>query len=69
IIVRAVDAAGNANETTITVERVAVRDGGGVAAPGPDWPFVAFIIASVSFVTLEALVSCRWLRRRGAKGR
>ncbi|MEM2870623.1 MAG: hypothetical protein QW379_09455 [Thermoplasmata archaeon] len=69
ITVRAVDAAGNANETITTVERLAAGRGEGTgAAPGPDWPFVAFIVASVSVMVLEGWVSYRRLRGRAGGG-
>ncbi|MEM2869756.1 MAG: right-handed parallel beta-helix repeat-containing protein [Thermoplasmata archaeon] len=69
ITVRAVDPAGNVNEISIIVERR--PKGGGeelITAPVPDWPFITFILASVSIMVLEGYVLYRSRRPKNEGG-
>jgi len=68
--VRAVDSAGNSNETVVDVQRVAAAGDDIVpTVVGPDWAFILFIVGSAGIMAGEATWAARRMRLTGASGR
>jgi hypothetical protein len=66
IAVRAVDAAGNSNETAVTVQRLAAAGDDIVRnVAGPDWPFAGFVLLAAGVCVSEWLAASRFIRRSG----
>jgi len=65
ITVRALDSAGNANETVVEVQKLAAAgDEILTAEVGPDWPFMGFIVMALGIAFVEGTLASRYLRKK-----
>jgi len=63
--VRAVDLAGNSNETVVDVRRIAASGDDIISTVvGPDWPFAGFIVISMGIALAEGWMASRYIRRK-----
>jgi hypothetical protein len=68
IVVRVEDRAGNANSSTVSVQRVPASGGSlNVSGGGPDWPFWGFVCIAAAVAVCELSIFSRYIQGRRAR--